>query len=167
MKYTKFIDDLHEYNNQNKYSSNHEFSSSTNNSEDKAIQVICEFLCQRGDILSEGHLRNLVTGEILDTPTKEFLLNCVDRSDKLIKEFRNNRIVLKNKMLIDKITKELIKKDSNQYQPAKDLKKESMILLRSVDVARIRCYDIKTFTIGSHKYFFLFNQKWISSFCKQ
>ena len=84
--------------------------------------MICEFLCQRGDVFSEGNPQNVVTGEILDTPTKEFLLDCVDRGDKLLKEFRNNRTVLKNKILIDKITKEVIKKESNQDQPVKNLK---------------------------------------------
>lgn len=43
-------------------------------------------------------------------------------------------------MLFDEITKEVIKKESNQDQLTKDLKNESMKLLRSVDVARARWY---------------------------
>ena len=41
-------------------------------------------------------------------------------------------------MLFDEITKEVIKKERNQDQLTKDLKNESMKLLRSVDVARAR-----------------------------
>ena len=105
MKYTKFLDNLWECYKQNQYSTHHEFSNSTTSSRDKDIQVICKFLCQSGDICSEGNLQNIVTGEGLDIPTKSFLLNCVDRDDKLFKEFRSNWIVLKYKMLFHKITK--------------------------------------------------------------
>ena len=45
----------------------YEFLSSTANSEDKDIQVIYKFLCQLGDIFTQGNLQNLVTGEILNT----------------------------------------------------------------------------------------------------
>lgn len=64
--------------------------------------------------------------------------------EKLFQEFRDSRIVFKKKMLFDKITKEVIKKEKNHDQPTKDLNKESMVLLRSVDIARARCYDVKT-----------------------
>ena len=47
-------------------------------------------------------------------------------------------------MLFDRISKEVIKKAISQIQQAKDIKKESMILLRSMDVARARAYDVKT-----------------------
>ena len=66
------------------------------------------------------------------------MLNYVNWGDKLIKEFRKNEIVLKKKMLFDKNAKKVIKIDSNQDQLTKDLKKESMILLWSVDVTRTR-----------------------------
>ena len=64
MRYTKFTHDLCEYNNQNVFSTHCEFSGSTTNSEKKDIQVICEFLCQRGYIFSVGNLQNIVVGEI-------------------------------------------------------------------------------------------------------
>lgn len=67
MKYTKFVNGLCEYNSQSKYLSHYEFLSSTTNSEDKDIQVIYKFLCQLGDIFTQGNLQNLVTGEILNT----------------------------------------------------------------------------------------------------
>ena len=51
---------------------------------------------------------------------------------------------MKNKMLFAAITKEVLKKETNQDQSAKVLKKESKIFLRSVDVARTLCYDVKT-----------------------
>ena len=103
--------------------------------------MICEFLCQCSDIFNEGNIQNIATEEILDNSTKEFLLNYNDRGDKLFKKFRSNRIVLKNKMLFDKIAKEVVKTESNQDQPLKDLKTESTILLQIVDVPHT-CYDI-------------------------
>ena len=51
--------------------------------------------------------------------------------------------LLKNKILFDRISKEVIKKVISQNQQAKDIKIESMILLRSMDVARARAYDVK------------------------
>ena len=144
MKYAKFIDDVCEFNAQDEYSTHHEFSSSTTASEESNIQTICQFLSKLGDIFHEGDLQNIVTGEILDNGTKQFLLGCLERADKLFYDYSNNRIVLKNKMLFDRISKEVIKKVISQNQQAKDIKKESMILLRSVDVARARAYDVKT-----------------------
>ena len=47
-------------------------------------------------------------------------------------------------MLFDRISKEVIKKVLSQNQQPKDIKKGSMILLRSVDVVCARAYDIKT-----------------------
>ena len=88
----------------------HEFSSSATASEESNNQTICQFLSQRGDIFDEGDLQNIVTGEILDNATKQFLLGCLERGDKLFHDYRNNCIVLKNKMLFDCISKEVIKK---------------------------------------------------------
>ena len=103
MKYAKFIDDVCEFNAQNEYSTHHEFSSSTTASEESNIQTICQFFSQRGDIFDEGDFQNIATGEILDNATKPFLLGCLERGDKLFHDYRNNRIVLKNKMLFDRI----------------------------------------------------------------
>ena len=143
MKYAKFIDDVCEFNAQDEYSTHHEFSSSTTASEESNIQTICQFLSQRGDIFGEGELQNIITGEILDNATKQFLPGCLERGDKLVHDYRNNCILLENKILFDRISKELIKKVISQNQQAKDIKKESMILLRSVDVARARAYVVK------------------------
>ena len=66
-------------------------------------------------------------------------------------------------MVIDRISKEVIKKVISQNQQAKDIKKESMILLRSVDVARARAYDVKTllfYEIASTS-FFLTEEKYV------
>ena len=142
MKYAKFIDDVCEFNAQDEYSTHHEFSSSTTASEESNIQTICQFLPQRGDIFGEGELQNIIPGEILDNATKQFLPGCLERGDKLVHDYRNNCIVLENKIVFDRISKELIKKVISQNQQAKDIKKES-ILLRSVDVARARAYVVK------------------------
>ena len=155
MEYAKFIDDVCEFNAQDEYSTHHEFSNSTA-SEESNIQAICHFLSQRGDKCDEGDLQNIVTGEILNNATKQFLLGCLERGDKLFHDYRNNRTVLKNKMLFDCISKEVIKKVISQNQQAKDTKKESMILLKSVDVAHARAYDVKTllsYEIGSTSFF--------------
>ena len=123
MKYAKFIDDVCEFNAQDEYSTHQEFSSSTTASEESNIQTICQFLSQLGDIFDEGDFQNIVTGEILDNATKQFLLGCLESGDKLFYDYRNNRILLKNKMLFDRISKEVIKKVVSQNQPAKDIKK--------------------------------------------
>ena len=78
MKYAKFIDDVCEFNAQDEFSTHHKFSSSTTASEESNIQTICQFLSERGDIFNEGDLQNVVTGEILDNATKQFLLGCLE-----------------------------------------------------------------------------------------
>ena len=45
--------------------------------------MIFEFFCQRVAIFSDGNFQNIVTGEILDTPTKEFLVNCLKSSETI------------------------------------------------------------------------------------
>ena len=118
MKYTKFTHDLCEYNNQNVFSTHREFSGSTTNSEKNDIQVVCEFICQRGDIFSAGNLQNNVAGEIQILQQKTFcqtvsigMINCL-----------KNRIVLKNKMLFDKITKKVVKRGATKPTSKRFLK---------------------------------------------
>ena len=88
MKYAKFIDDVCEFNAQDEYSTHQEFSSSTTASEESNIQTICQFLSQLGDIFDEGDFQNIVTGEILDNATKQFLLGCLESGDKLFYDYR-------------------------------------------------------------------------------
>ena len=66
-------------------------------------------------------------------------------------------------MLLDRISKEVIKKVISQKQQAKGIKKESMILLRSVDVAHATAYDVKTllsYEIAS-TFFFLTKDRYL------
>ena len=86
-------------NSMHKNSTYHKFSSSTTTSEESNIQTICQFLSQRGDIFDEGYLQNIVTGEILDNATKQYLLGFLERGDKLFHDYRKNRIAEKQNLI--------------------------------------------------------------------
>ena len=75
-----------------------------------------------------GNLANVVTGEILDMPSKEFFLDCMERGNNLYENFRETKIVTKITALFHRIPKEVIKK--------------CLDILRIVDIARARCYNI-------------------------
>ena len=141
-KYTRFIDDICNYVEKDEYSLHHEFSTITTTKDEQSVQTVCDFFRKRGDIFAGENLTNFVTGEVLDASTKAFFLGCIDRGDKLYNDFRDTRIVKKTSALLDRISKAGIPKAKSGNQTSIDKKKETMDLLRIVDIARARCFSI-------------------------
>ena len=67
----------------------------------------------------------------------------MERGNQLYKSYRQERIVEKTARLFDRIPQAKIEKTKDPIQVLPDKKKECMNLLRYVDIARARRYDIK------------------------
>ena len=124
------------------YSLHHEFSKSSTPAVEESVMVVCKYLEDK-DLFKEGNLINVATGEILEDESKIFFIGSIERGEDLYNKFRKERIVEKNTSLFKIISQQKIKNPKNNVQDAVDKKKDTMTLLRTVDIARARCYDIK------------------------
>ena len=86
---------------------------------------------------------NIVTGEILEKDEEDFLMNCISLGKAARNEFYESRLSEKNIQLLETIpkTKKSIKKKSEKKEY--DLAKETVKILRHIDYARLRDFDVK------------------------
>ena len=91
----------------------------------------------------KGPLVNVVSGEKMGENTKEFYLSTTERGANLYTSYRQVRIVNRTTKLMDKLPQEKAKTKKSQPIVVYDLKKETVKLLRYIDIARPRCFDIK------------------------
>ena len=103
-RYVKFLDKICDDEDVNEYSLHHEFSLSQTKKDEEDIKLIKEFINERCDIAKSGQLINMFTGSVLSEEKRLFLLNCIERGEKLYEEYRETRLVQKSSRLFDTIT---------------------------------------------------------------
>ena len=88
-------------------------------------------------------IMNIATGVILEKAEEDFLLNCISLGKAARNECYESRLTEKNLQLLETIpkTKKIIKKKSEKKEY--DLAKETVKLLRHIDYARLRDFDLK------------------------
>ena len=124
------------------YSLHHEFSASKTKEVQRNVKAWYQYLEDK-DLLKDGNLINIASGEIIDDETKRFYLDCIERGEKRYVDFRENRIVQKTTSLLKTITQPKVQKHKDGATICRDKKKETMAMLRTVDIARSRCYGVK------------------------
>ena len=88
-------------------------------------------------------IMNIATGVILEKAEEDFLMNCISLGKAARNECYESRLTEKNIQLLETIpkTKKIIKKKSEKKEY--DLAKETVKLLRHIDYARLRDFDLK------------------------
>ena len=90
-----------------------------------------------------------MNGEILDMPSKESFLDCMERGNNMCETFRETRIVTKTTALLHRIPKEVIKKLKSENQSSVDKKSSAWIyyelwtLLEQAVIISMFFYPIK------------------------
>ena len=141
-KYTCLIEDVTKVKDYSEYSLHQEFSTAKTKEVERNVKTLYQYLEDK-DLLKDGNLINITSGEIIDDETKRFYLDCIERGEKRYADFQENRIVQKTMSLFKTITQPKLQKHKAGGTICRDKKKETMAMLRTVDIARSRCYDVK------------------------
>ena len=86
----------------------------------------------------------IITGATLPDDTASNLLNCMERGENHYTEYRESRIVNKSKCLFDTISFKSGTKKKKNATKVTDLRKVHTEFTRTIDIARVRGYCVRT-----------------------
>ena len=156
--FTKFIDDMVDYTHSDEYSLHHEFSHTVTKNDHKDVEAMSEYISNNCDLLKPGQLTNISTGVHLSAETSHFLLDCFTTGETLHQEYRKVRLIERSLGLYDTITDPHSKVKKKKSEGGKaNLEKMTSLFTRNVEIARARCFDVKTLFAyeGTDKSYFL------------
>ena len=84
-----------------------------------------------------------MTGTKVEKTTSDYLINCIDISEKAYCDFHKSRLEMKTAGLFDTIPKSRRIEKIATRTPKYDIKKKTVAFIRNIDYARLRNYDIK------------------------
>ena len=128
------------------YSLNYEFSDRITKADKQNVAALMKNVFQHGNLFNFEQpkgIMNIATGVILENAEEDFLMNCISLGKAARNECYESRLTEKNIQLLETIpkTKKIIKKKSEKKEY--DLTKETVKLLRHIDYARLRDFDLK------------------------
>ena len=95
------------------------------------------------DPFNEESVINIITGEEIDHLKMKYLLDVEVYGEKLYTEYQTERLIKKTMPIFDKISRPVLSKKKSFSEVTVNTEKESMQLIRIVDIARARGYDLK------------------------
>ena len=128
------------------YSLHYEFSDRITKADKHNVAALMKNVFQHGNpfnLEQPKGIMNIATGVSLEKAEEDFLLNCISLGKAARNECYESRLTEKNLQLLETIpkTKKIIKKKSEKKEY--DLAKETVKLLRHIDYARLRDFDLK------------------------
>ena len=143
-------------NDDDEYSLHYEFSDKVTEADRISVKSLTDNIMQRGnpfDLEQCQEIMNIATGAILEQEEKNFLLNFDTLGKDARKDFYRTRLQEKTKNLIgDTIPMTRKKTKKKENVKTYDLNKETVKLLRHIDYARVRGFDLNfTYIILPHK----------------
>ena len=102
-----------------------------------------EYLKNRENIFSHQKLTNIITGSEISEEKTKFLPDVENYGEKLYNEYKTRRLVDKTKGIFDTISKPTIGKKKVSAEKQINPDKEHLKLVRTVDIARARGFDLQ------------------------
>ena len=143
--YTKFLEDLCDLSDDTEFSLHHEFSLSLAKNEESYVEEITNYISERMNPFdsSSSKILNFVTGQEMHSKITVYNLKCLENGKAAYNEFISSRLQDKTVQLFDRIPKMRKKDGMTNITKKIDVKKETINVLRTVDCARLRNYDIQ------------------------
>ena len=123
------------------YTLHHEFTPTKIEIDKSGVERVVEFINKRENVFSpHENVKNIVTGEKIDVT---FQLNCIEVGEEEFKKFKKTCLKDKSMKLFATIKNVKILNSRDQGRQAKTphLKKESLNLMKQVDIARLRGFS--------------------------
>ena len=126
------------------YNLHHEFSPSAHKADKIAVDTLFEYFKDNINPFDSSHdkVTNFVTGEVIDPGLTEDLINCITIGEAAYSEFKSSHLDEKTVKLFDPIKRTNIVMKSVEFQKPPDINKETQVFMRTIDIARLRGYNL-------------------------
>ena len=134
--------------NEDEYCIHHEFSMSRTETDVSAVNQMMDYIKNRGQKIqrfedSNPLPRNFKTGKLMREPLAKSLIRAVETGEREYSVFIDKRLQTKSIKLFDTIQN--VKREEKQCSAKKppDVNNETLSFLRTIDIARLREYDLQ------------------------
>ena len=110
----------------------------------KDIQIIKNFIASKCKISNPGKLIHMITGVTLPDEEADNLFNCTEGGENHYLGYHESRIIDKSKSLFGTISLKSCTKKKKSTKKDVDLKKVHAEFTRTIDIARVRRYSVRT-----------------------
>ena len=144
-QYTSSLEKVCDIINEDEYSIHHEFSMSRTETDVSAVNQMMDYIKNRGNPFEDSNPlpRNFKTGELMREPLAKSLIRAVETGEREYSVFKDKRLETKSIKLFDTIQNVKLEEKQCSAKKPPDVNKETLSFLRTIDIARLREYDLQ------------------------